>query len=407
MLLRALDGSRRDLILLGLVCAAAAALTAAIVLRMVLETGGTNSYALVADSFLQGRAWVETCFDRDCVIRDGRTYVIFPPLPGVLVMPLVALLGIHATGFIAIAFVATLSGLALWSRILDRLGLDPALRAWLIVALAFASPLYYVTLRGEGVWFFAQALAFPLVALAISASLSRRLVLAGVALGAAFLCRQMSILYAPLLFLLALDPAEPVLRIDRGRLASACKLALPIVAALGCYFAFNLWRFGAPLDTGYSSLAVPGGVGNPRLDVHGVWSEVYIVFNIAYLLLQGFHAEFAGPDHVKMIGLDSSGTSILAASPWLLFLFFTPVKRVPVACGLLILGFATALLAYHSNGTTQYNTQRYTLDWMPAALVMLALGLKREHLPTLKLLVGWGIVLNCATVAILAITHPG
>ena len=129
-------------------------------------------------------------------------------------------------------------------------------------------------------------------------------------------------------------------------------------------------------------------------------------YNLIYLLFQGFHAEFAPPQRVSITGLDPGGTSILAASPWLLFLFFTPARRLTVACGLLILGLASALLFYHSNGFSQYNTQRYALDWLPAALLMLALALRREHLPVLKLLVAWGIALNVATVAILALSHP-
>ena len=43
---------------------------------------------------------------------------------------------------------------------------------------------------------------------------------------------------------------------------------------------------------------------------------------------------------------------------------------------------------------------------MPAAIVMLALALRREHLAVFKLLVAWGIVLNVVTVAILALLHP-
>ena len=109
----------------------------------------------------------------------------------------------------------------------------------------------------------------------------------------------------------------------------------------------------------------------------------------------------------EVSGLDPAGTSILAASPWLLFLFFTPLRRDTLLCGLVVVGLAAVLLFYHSNGFSQYNTQRYALDWLPAALVMLAAGLRREHLPMLRLLVGWGVALNAATVMVLALTRGG
>jgi hypothetical protein len=86
-------------------------------------------------------------------------------------------------------------------------------------------------------------------------------------------------------------------------------------------------------------------------------------------------------------------------------MFYTPRDRMILLCGGMIVCFAGALLFYHSNGFSQYNTQRYTLDWLPAALLMLAAGLRREHLPVLRLLVVWGMALNVATVVILALTH--
>ncbi len=400
-------GARRDVVLASVIVAAALALLAVLAVRMVSESGHTNSYALVAGSLLTAKPDVPTCFDGDCARADGRIYVVFPPLPGVVAMPLVAAFGTGTAGFIALGVLASALSLLVWSRILRRLELEPPLRACLLVAVAFASPLYYVTLRTEGVWFFAQAIAFPLVALAIERALAKKVFAAGCALAAALLCRQMSAFYAPLLLMIALPRDEPLLKIDRERVKLALLLAAPIAVAVLCYLSYNLWRFGNPLETGYRYIVFTDAEGMLKLrwDQYGPWNVAYLPYNLFYLLLQGFHAEFAAPERTRLAGLDNGGTSILAASPWLLFLFFTPLNRVTVGCGALILGLATALLFYHSNGFSQFNTQRYALDWLPAALLMLSLALRREHLGVLKLLVCWGMVLNVATVAILALTH--
>jgi hypothetical protein len=399
--------ARRTTALTVLAAAAAALLLAVIVIRMIGEAGGTNSYALVAQSFLTGTPWASGCFDGDCASHDGHTYIVFPPLPGVVAMPLVALFGTGTSGFIALGLLASAAGLLLWWRILLRLEVSRDLRLWLIAALGFASPVYYVTLRSEGVWFFAQALAFAFLAAAIERCLAGRLVAAGVALAAALLCRQMSVFYAPLLLLLALPRDEPLLHLDRQRVRMALSIGIPVAAAILCYFAYNAWRFGSPLESGYRFIVFqdPNGMLKNRRDEHGLWSIAYVPYNLVYLLLQGFHAEFARPQELRVTGLDPGGSSILAASPWLIFLFFTPLRRNSVAAALLILGFAIALLFYHSNGFSQYNTQRYTLDWLPAALLMLAAGLRLDHLPVLRLLVVWGMALNVATVAVLALTH--
>ena len=101
---------------------------------------------------------------------------------------------------------------------------------------------------------------------------------------------------------------------------------------------------------------------------------------------------------------DAGGTGILAASPWLIFLFFTPLRRVFVLCAALVTIFTVVLLFYHSNGFAQYNTQRYALDWIPAALLMLIGAVRQRDAIEFRLLVLGGLALNVATVFVLANT---
>ncbi len=381
-----------------------AALIACIALRIATEHGDSNSYALMAESFLTGQPWVDRCFDYDCAVRDGRNYVIFPPLPGIAAMPLVGLFGIHTIGFMAIGALALGVTAWLWWRILGRIGLDRDRKLWLLAAIAFASPLFFVTFRADRVWFFAQVVAFPFVTLALHEAQARRLVTAGLAIGCAFLCRQMSIFYAPILLLLALPGEAPLLRIDRDRLLLAVKTGLPIAGALIAYFAYNQWRFGSPLDTGYADIAFPPGMLKTRVDQYGLWNKAYLAFNAFYLFLQGFHADFAEPQKIALSGLDNAGTGVLAASPWLLAAFFARMNRLHAACCLLIAGLAGVTLFYHSNGFSQFNAQRYMLDWLPAALLLVASGLVRAQPAMFKLLVLWGMLLNIAAVGVLVLT---
>jgi hypothetical protein len=409
-LIERLDASRRDLLLLVVVLAATGLLAAALLLHMVTETGGTNSFALVAEGFLKGQPFVERCFDGDCARRGGHLYVVFPPLPGVIAMPLVAAFGVEARGFTVIGGLAYLLALFLWNRIFTRAGVGRDSRIWLLIAIACASPLFYVTFRAEKIWFFAQILAFPLVTLALHEAQARRCLTAGLAIGLAFLCRQMSIFYAPIVLAMLFREGEPFLAVTRERLNWTFRIALPVLAAIAAYFAYNIWRFGNPLETGYSEIAFQPGMLLDRTSQHGLWSPAYLLFNAFYLFLQGFHAEFAAPTLLKLSGMDSSGTSVLAASPWLLFLIFTP-KRGLHALGLaLIVGLSAVLLFYHSNGFSQYNTQRYMLDWLPVALLMLAAVFRDGRMQPdtrllFKLLVLWGTVLNVATIGVLVLTH--
>jgi hypothetical protein len=401
---------KRNLALLIVTGGLCALLFALACYRALTESGGTNAYALVAESLLAGRPDASTCFGVDCAMRDGKTYVVFPPFPGVLVMPLVAMFGIFVNGFILVSLLLWAGALALWNRVLKSFDLEGEQRLWLIAAVGFASPLYYVMLRGDGVWFFAQSVAFFFLALALhEVIVGRRLVTAGLALGCALLSRQMSIFYAPLLLLLAFRPDEPLLRITAERIGQAFKLGLPILAALVVYFAYNYWRFGNPFDSGYHTIqfAADGSMLGERVATYGLWNSHYLLFNLFYFVLQGFHAEFTGLTRLTLGSMDNAGSAVLAASPWLLLLFFARKGRVEWLAFVLIAGFSLVLLFYHSNGFSQYNTQRYVLDWLPAALLVLTPALTRARLEIFRLLVAWGVVLNVATMAVLAVTRAG
>ncbi len=383
----------------------AALLVAVIAFRALRETGRTNAYAVIADSFLKLTPNAATCFGADCLYVDGKLTALFPPFPAALVAPLVWLNGIDTTGFGFISIALFAGTLLLWNRIFKVQGAAANVRFWLVTALAFASPLFYVTLRADGVWFFAQSVAFFFATLAVhEAYAGRRLITAGLALACALLSRQMQVFLAPVLLLLWMREDEPVLRINSERVAAALRLAVPVALGIACYLAYNYWRFGDPLDTGYRFLAPDAGPLHFRVKDYGVWNPVYAAQNFFYFFLQGFHATFEGPHDVKLSGLDPYGTSFLAASPWLLMLFF--VKRELRSLLLLALpvGLTFAMLFYHSNGYSQYNTQRYMLDWLPAVLVLIAPVLTQERLEWFRLLVAWGVALNVAAVVVLALT---
>jgi hypothetical protein len=102
--------------------------------------------------------------------------------------------------------------------------------------------------------------------------------------------------------------------------------------------------------------------------------------------------------------LDPFGSSIIAASPFLLLAFFAPMRRT-IVIGLGIAAvMVIIMLFYHSNGYTQYNTQRYTLDWLPVIFLALALGPARDHAGAFRLLAVYAMLLNLAAMGVLALT---
>ena len=142
-------------------------------MQMIGEQGLSNSYAVLADAFLHGRLDVSQCVDIDCAIYQDKFYVVFPPAPAILSMPFVAVFGTSFAGFIALATVHHRNVGVLWWRIFAALRVERMTAVWLLIALAFGTPLYYVTIRGDGVWFLAQACGFLARLAALWAALNR------------------------------------------------------------------------------------------------------------------------------------------------------------------------------------------------------------------------------------------
>jgi hypothetical protein len=392
-----------------------AALLAALAYRAIGEHGGVNSYALLADALLHGRFDSPTCFDSDCARFMERVYVIFPPVPALIAAPLVALFGPNAAGFVALsAALLALTGWAWWG-ISGRLGLAREARLWLSLAFLFGTPAIYVALRGDGVWFFAQAVALALVSFAILAALDRRLVLAGFLIGLAFLSRQMAIFLAPFLFAIARPKDARLIAFDRTFVTDALRLGAPILACIVAYCAYNFARFGAPFETGYAHIAAYPAENDRNfitwriLDL-GLFSKDYLVFNLAHMFLQGFHIEFGGKYMTELVRMDPMGSSILAASPFVLYAFYAkPDAKLLV--GLVVIAIVCGItLFYHSNGFSQHNVQRYALDWLPVLYLLLLPAFAgegekvAERLKTFKLLATYAIGLNVAAFAIVALT---
>src|SRR5690606_26102466 len=396
-------------VLFAIAALMALALAGGVVLYAILEDSGSNSYALLAEAFLNGRLDTTTCYDGDCARFEDKIFVMFPPVPAIIALPFVALFGVNFSGFVLLSGVAFTISVWLWWRILEGLNVDRDVAIWLLLGIAFATPLYFVTIRGDGIWFFAQAIGFTFTSLAIHQLVrGGSLIVAGACIGAAFLCRQMAVFYLPFLFALSLDRFEPLISFSRDHIVRVLKLGLPVAVAVLVYLAYNYFRFGDPMQTGYpymmgADISEGGSMINYRLAEHGLWSTAYLLFNAVYMFLRGFRLEFGGNSMLDPVGLDAAGTAILAASPFVLFAFFAPMRR-PVLIGIAtILVIAVPTLFYHSNGYSQYNVQRYALDWLPVVFYLLALAVSEKDIRGLALLVTYGIGLNLATMTFLAL----
>jgi hypothetical protein len=429
------EARSRRLLLAGLVyivCTSAYA-TLAGPDRLVQHTS-FNHYALLADAWLHGRQDLGGhppfyTQNNDFAEYQGKTYISFPPLPAMLMLPFVKLAG-SAENFRDGQFVIWLAGLApafLFCALekLRRTGRSlRSERENLILGFLFAFGTVYFFTAVEGtVWFAAMVIGAALSALYTLWALdAERPALAGAMMACAYLTRP-PILLASALFALealrvsrrprselaaaALRPSgafgrarERMRLVDAGALTERYALfAAPIALAFGVMAWMNFTRYGRASP--FPSHVFLTVAWQARMLKWGMLSYHYMAKNLGVALTslpwlpppQG-DALFGAPFKVNEHGLALWFTTPLYA--WLLWprrFDGDPDRKwlysVTAASAALP---ALMDLLYQNTGWRQFG-YRFSNDYAVLLFVLLAVG-ARPMRRTFALAAAWGLVWN-------------
>lgn len=372
-----------------------------------------NHYVHLADGFLHGRLGLVgdppgtndwACFDTElegpCPPRrfsfQGaeaeryRWFVSFPPFPAVVAMPAVAIYGLALNDSIFFALVAGLGPMAayLLLRRLRRAGSGRA--EWedllLTTLFAFGSVYFFVAVQGT-VWFAAHVVAVPLLAFYLRASVDAdEPWLAGLLLGLAFMTRPTTLFLGAYFVIEALRVsrkadaqaapddaswARVLVVFVRGTawreaLPRLVRFALPIVAVGLVAMAMNEARFHDPFEFGHTFLQI-GWRG--RIEKWGLFNYHFVGKNLGIVLasLPWLSRE------VPYVMVSAHGLALWVTTPALLLVLFP--KRVDaryLAFALAAIPVVVLNLMYQNSGWLQFG-YRFSLDYMPALVAMLAL----------------------------------
>lgn len=379
------------------------ALLAALVISSLIgpirnARGENNLYIHQAAAFLKGRLDIPRHY-HDAAVFEGRYYVPFPPAPAVLMLPLVAVLGVHRTNPALVGLAIAILSMWLLRRILQRLGVERRTLFWLLIGYFFGTVYWSCLKMSEGVWFTAHLVSTAALFLAIDEGLGRkRGLLVGLYLGISFLSRQLTALLAPFFLALLLTGDEAPSKVRWVRLMG---FAASCAVLGGAYLAFNWARFGNPFDLGYRYLLL-GGHLLERFIQFGLFHPRYVLFNTFYLFVQGFHVQFTGSRALTLQGMDPWGTSLIAASPFLLASFAArwPKPLLWAAWGSILLCLVPQLF-YYNNGWWQINGQRFAMDFLPILIVLTALGVRRVQGAVWKGAIAYAVALNALALVII------
>ncbi|HEX8032644.1 MAG TPA: hypothetical protein VF510_02295, partial [Ktedonobacterales bacterium] len=291
--------TRPNLILAALLFLMILASLLALEVRFKISPTGVSDephFIYQAESFLQGRWDLDHVTSRtvDIITLHGKYYIIYPPFPALVLLPFVAIWGLHTSDILFTTLLAALNFPLLYLLFEQARAAGLTRRSHLANA-SFSVVFFYGSINlwlslGGRVWFTAHILCLTCTLLSLLLALRRHYGWSAVLLACAFFCRATVLLGFPLLFYLAWQDVNREQLVERFVLALRARridwdalpwrrllppLAVALVRVL-LFMARNLAVIGSPLESGYAILI------QQRYPVvtHGPFNIAYVPSNI-------------------------------------------------------------------------------------------------------------------------------
>jgi hypothetical protein len=349
---------------------------------------GQNHFVYLADAFLHGRLGVTGggTVLAEIVPYNGSFYVVYPPMPAVLLVPFVAVFGTNFDQGLMSIFLACLCVAAIW-LMLKKTGVNGKKTVWLTALFGFGTCFWFVASVGSS-WYIEHVSAVFFLTLAIIVALYRKNpFFVGLLLGFAFLSRLPVVLSFPFFLLLIYD--QNTLRRPRLKQVIYFLVGLGLIVAL--YELYNFGRWGVFWDLGYGLIP---GIGQDPYFADGIFSlsyiprHIYAIFFQGPILLNGF--PYFEPSWM--------GLGLFFTTPAFIYIFKGPWNKLSKYAGLAVICILPILITHGTVGFTQFG-YRFSLDFTPFLMLLVAkgmrdnLGWEEKALIVLSLLVNlWGVV---------------
>lgn len=352
---------------------------------------GQDHYVWLANAFLHGKLGVSgggTAL-QEIVPLNGNFYVVYPPMPAVLLMPFVAVFGTTVDEALFSIILACVCVSLTW-LMLKKTGSNSSKTLWLTALFGFGTCFWFIAAVGTS-WYIAEVVAVLFLTSAILVALYKKsYVLVGLLLGFAALARLPTALAFPFfLFLIYEGNGSWTPRFKQAALFFA-GLAIPVTL----YLLYNVARWETILDLGYGLIP---GIGQDPFFQQGIFNIAYIPRHIYAIFLQG-------PillNHFPYIEPNWMGLSLFLTTPAFLFVFNLKAlwqNKLSRYSAIAVLCILPPIITHGTVGFTQFG-YRFSLDFTPFLMLLTAkgmqenLGWSEKTLIIISVLVNlWGVV---------------
>ncbi len=364
----------------------------------VVVTPRESFWHLLADSFLQGKLYLPNPPSiQDLVLYNGHWYIPIPPLPAFVMLPLVAIFGVHGINTTLVSLCLAAFTAMLVFLILEELAdikwieLELSGRLWLTGLFAFGTVQLWLSIVSR-VWYFAQICAILFVAISFLMTLKKMPAwFATLFLGLAMLSRPNLFTLWPALAAITIQfQINQDGRLDYKKLLRwVIFSAFPLAAAAGCLLLYNYLRFGDFLNFGYTDIYVGGSV------VSG--AQKFGIFNLEFFQTNLQSMLVTLPELTSQCNYylaRGHGISMLAATPAILYVFRRlKVEWWTIGCWVSVIFSMSLLLMYHNDGSIQF-AYRYSLDFILPIILLITANAREKISWQLKLLILASVVIN-------------
>ncbi len=339
-----------------------------------------NEHVRLADALLHGHAWIDpppSYMER--ANYAGRAYIVHPPLPAFLLVPLVAIFGPSLNQTMVSVVVGAFSVALAWR--LCGLIVSGAAQVWLTIFFGVGTTFWYEATLGDS-WNFAVVVSVPATLMALNELFGEaRPFVVGLCAGLAALARYDMVLAWP--FYVALLWA-------RGKSWRSLRAlgGFAIVLAISTWF--NEVRFGTLTDislwlfTRHDDWLQQRMGGGPPIQLRFLPGNLYALLFMAPVLDGSF----------PYIHPQIQGQALMLTSPaFVLALRANFRKAIPLLV-LCAAGFSMgAVLLWYGNGFTQFG-MRFYVQVFPFLLVLMAIGAQESGIDQMgKILIVISIIL--------------
>jgi len=348
-------------------------------------------YVRLSDAFLHGRLYLleQPSWLNELIPCDTGFYVVYPPFPAVIMMPLVAVFGTGLNQTLVSVFVGSLCvvlACVVAKDVVNAEGIAP--RIWSAVLFGFGTIFWYLASVGSA-WYLAHVMSVFFLFMAIHEFLNkRRPMLVGLFVGASYWCRLPTIL--TLVFFALMIISNQRWNVSKS-LSPLLKLFAGASVFVGLNMLYNFVRFGTPFDVAY--WLIPGILDEPWFS-EGLFSLLYIPCNLATILMNPpvFISEppFVLPPW--------TGMAIWMTTPAFIYALKSSRKEaITWACWFAIIAVASVIFCKGCSGWGF--GYRYAMDFYPFLYILTMKGMgerirwNHKVLIILSVLVNlWGVI---------------